>query len=275
MSTRGIIARATGTEGQFAGRYMHWDNYPTNRGEQLWAMLHGEFKSNVEKMLVYLIDKHPAGWSSLNPSSETGKPECYCHPKRKRQAEEGFLFTHETFAKGEDGGAEWLYAFDAENNKLFIRDIRHKEDLAPIDLAGPEPNWELLECGGPDENWRRCSHYAWKHFPELQGTCDLGTQTFLGRAPFRLSDAIGFIVNGKRVKATGSGGDADFLRCTSRHAGLPQLPPRTWIATVVHANGKRTDVPVAIRDSEGERPFPGVKWIFPPTLVNPNETVVC
>jgi len=58
------------------------------------------------------------------------------------------------------------------------------------------------------------------------------------------------------------------------HPELPQLPPRTWIATVVHANGKRTDVPVAIRDSEGERPFPGVKWIFPPTLTNPKETVV-
>jgi hypothetical protein len=117
MSTRGIIARTTGHEGQFAGRYLHWDNYPTNRGPQLWRMLHDEFKNNVEKMLVYLIDKHPAGWSTLDNAPETGKRECYCHPKRKRDAEKGFLFTHETFARGDNGGAEWLYVYLAGDER--------------------------------------------------------------------------------------------------------------------------------------------------------------
>jgi len=114
---------------------------------------------------------------------------------------------------------------------------------------------------------------AWKHFPQLQGKCDLGMQKFLGHEPLEMRDAIGFIVNGKRVKSTGCGGDSDYLRRTSRYIGKP-LAPHTWIATVAYANGKRADVPVALRGPDGEKPYPGVKWIFPPTLVNPNETVV-
>ena len=55
---------------------------------------------------------------------------------------------------------------------------------------------------------------------------------------------------------------------------LPACPPNTWVATVVYANGRRANLPVALRTSEGERPYPGAQWIFPPTLVNPEETIV-
>ena len=89
--------------------------------------------------------------------------------------------------------------------------------------------------------------------------------------PHPMRDAIGFIVNGQRVTNTGSGGDSDFLR---RSYNLPPLPPNTWIATVVYANGRRANLPVALRTPEGERPYPGVKWIFPPTLVHLQETIV-
>jgi hypothetical protein len=88
--------------------------------------------------------------------------------------------------------------------------------------------------------------------------------------PFSNARAIGFIANGQRVKNTG-GGDADFLRSSNN---LPPLPPNTWIATVVYANGRRANLPVALRTPEGEKPYPGVKWIFPPTLVHLEETIV-
>ena len=78
-------------------------------------------------------------------------------------------------------------------------------------------------------------------------------QTFLAVALFKMRDAIGFIVNGQRVKNTGSGGDTDFLR---RSDNLPALPPNTWVATVVYANGRRANLPVALRTTEGEKPYP-------------------
>ena len=271
MSTRGIIARVTGAEGQFEGRYIHWDNYPTNRGKQLWAMLHGEFESNVEKMLVCLIDKHPAGWSTLDNSSDTGKRECYCHPKRKRDADdEGFLFTHETFAKGEDGGAEWLYAFDSENNRLFIRDLNHKEDLEPIDLAGPEPEWSVIECG---QNFERCHHYAGAHIPALKNT-RIGMKTYLGREPFEFHDAIAVIVNGKRFKMTGSGGNAAYLRQSGAIRISEPLLPNAWVSTVIAGNGRRLDIPTAIQENGKFIPYKGVTWVMPPIKTIEQETLV-
>jgi hypothetical protein len=83
--------------------------------------------------------------------------------------------------------------------------------------------------------------------------------------------AIAFSVNSKCVMNFGSGGDADFLR---RSYNLPALPPNTWVATVIYANGPRTNLPVSIAHGEGERSYPDVTWIFPPTLANPNETIV-
>jgi hypothetical protein len=105
----------------------------------------------------------------------------------------------------------------------------------------------------------------------LEGKSNLSMQTFLGRRLFQMHDAIRFIANGQRVKNTGRGGDADFL---GRSYNLPSLPPNTWVATVVYANGRRANLPVALRTPEGEKPYPGVKWIFPPTLVHPEETII-
>jgi hypothetical protein len=109
-----------------------------------------------------------------------------------------------------------------------------------------------------------------KHFPELEGKSNLGMQSFLGRCPFQMRDAIGFTVNRKRVTNTGSVGDADFLR---RSHNLPVLSSNTWVATVVYANGRRANLPVALRTTEDEKPYSGMKWIFPRTLVTPNETI--
>jgi hypothetical protein len=67
-------------------------------------------------------------------------------------------------------------------------------NVARIELdSTDEVNWTHTECG---ENFERCDHYAWKHFPELEGKSNLGMQTFLGRCAFQMRDAIGFIVIG-------------------------------------------------------------------------------
>jgi len=288
MSTRGIIARTSGPEGQFAGRYHHSDSYPTGLGAELRKQLHGHFRGDLGRMLRFLLDEHNAGWStivnkdfSLKPGytwerayekskefavfsqlPDYKRPQCYCCGSRH---EEEQSFTQDDL---ESTDCEWLYVFDEDTRKLFVRDINHKEDVAVIDVDGDEPDWAKIECG---ENFERCHHCAWVHFPQLKGS-NIGIQQFLGREAFRLCDAVAFIVNGKRVKNTGSGGDAAHL---SRFHKIPaELPPNTWIATVVYANGSRADVPVAVRGPGGEKPFPNVKWVFPPTLVNPRETVV-
>jgi len=257
-------------------------------GPTLWTALHGHFKNDLGKMLAYLIDaKHAqCGWSALvgkrfdlkpaytwQKATADGakyevyskrpdylRPQCFAG----RPGEEPCLFTEKDFEDGTD--VEWLYVFDEEQNKLFVRDVNHKEDVAVVDLAGPEPKWESIECG---ENFERCHHYAWFH-NLLPKTSNLSTQTWLGKQPFDLHDAVAFVVNGKRYKATGSGGNSNYLRqMTGKN-----LPPDVWVSSVIAGNGKRLEIPVAkITKEDGRVPLPGIAWVFPPTKDNPNETI--
>jgi hypothetical protein len=284
MSTRGIIARTTGPKGQFAGRYHHSDSYPTGLGAELWKLYHGHFRRDLKKMLQLLLDKHTSwsmivhkdfsllpgytwekaveqasGFQNYSKLPDYRRPQCHCHGSRR---EKGFLFTHDTFANGEDGSAEWLYVFDEEQKKLFVRDLNHNKDLEPIALSGPEPDWTKVECG---ENFERCRHYAWFH-GLLPKTSNLSTQTWLERRPLEFRDAIAVIVSGRRYRMTGSGGDASYMR--------RQHPAGTWVSSVIAGNGRRLEIPTAVRTSDGFKPAPGVVWVYPPTKSNPNESEV-
>jgi hypothetical protein len=229
----------------------------------LWKIIHEEFKGDLKAALAYLIDQHPAGWSSLENRN------CYCHPSRSKDAdfkkhkpEPAQIFTHENVVKP-DTDIEYLFIFDEEKNRLFVRDVAYDaESLA--ELAEPEPDWRIIECG---EHFKRCKHYAWFH-KLLPRTSNLSTETWLGLRPLEFHDAVAFIINGKRWVSTGCGGNSNFLNQASgtRH------PHDVWVATVKAKNGKRIDVPVA-RIVKGEyKPLPGVVWVFPPTVKEPNET---
>jgi hypothetical protein len=253
MSTRAVIARVTGTEGQFKGVYQHWDGYPNGLGKKLY-MLYSKFNHDLNGMLRYLIDEHLAGWSVAGE-------ECYCHPKRHRDAEtEPNWFTHENT----ESDIEWIYAFDVEANRMYVRDNRHDAEEI-VDLTGPEPDWNVLECGA---NWERCSHYACFHFPELSGS-NLGMQTYLGRREFEMHDAVAFIINGKRYASTGSGGNSDYL---AGHTHNP-YPRNCWVASLTRC-GHRKDVVVAKIQDGKYTPYPGVAWVFPGRKNRPEETIV-
>src|SRR5260370_13981293 len=125
MSTNGIIARSTG-ESTFAGRYHHWDSYPSGLGVALVEAYRGYFKRDLDRMLQFLLDEH-TGWStivrkdfSLKPGYTNvaqrpegmsiedfsklplnRRPQCYCHAARH---EEGFIADEKS-----DCGAEWAY----------------------------------------------------------------------------------------------------------------------------------------------------------------------
>ena len=194
MSTRSVIARVGEHKGKFSGRYVHADGMPTSMGARLWSLLHGHFKNDLSAMLGYLIDAPHAqcGWSalvgkdfSLKPGytwqkatadgakyevyskrPDYRRPQCFAG----RPGEQPYLFTE----KDMDGtDVEWLYVFDETERKLFVRDVSAKEDVAVIDLNGAEPDWGAIEC---DENFERCSHYAWYH-NLLPKTSNLSTQT--------------------------------------------------------------------------------------------------
>ena len=77
MSTRAAIARAVdkGDGGiHFEGRYHHWDGYPTGLGATLYEAYNGFFQRDLDAMLKYLVDDHPAGWSTINGSDFSLEP---------------------------------------------------------------------------------------------------------------------------------------------------------------------------------------------------------
>jgi hypothetical protein len=223
------------------------------------SMLHERFHDDLASMLRYIIDQHSAGWSQVGT-------ECYCHPRRDRDAETApYWITEKEMA---DTDIEWVYAFDEENHRLYIRDIRNREDAGIVELAEPEPDWLKIECG---EELERCRHYAWVHFPETRNMSNLSTQTYLGKREFEFQDAIAFMVNGKRYQNTGSGGNSSYLnRCASSKRLWPH---ELWIQTVKAGNGHSIDMPVAYCAKEGYKPYRGVTWVFPPTKDNPSETL--
>ncbi len=276
MSTRGIMARATG-EGKFIGRYHHSDSNPTDLGVTLWNLYRGHFRRDLSKMLAYLVDAPHAvcGWSaivgkdfSLKPGytwqkviggsrdyavysqlPDYRRPQCFAG----RPGE-----TEDTRTENDlqHTDCEWLYAFDEEQHKMFVRDLNHKEDVAVVDLNGDEPDWAKIECG---EHFERCHHLAWVH-KLTPKTSNLSTQTWLGKRPLGIHDAIAVEVGGKTLKLAGSGGDADFYNRNRRGV----FPSGTWVASCVYKNGRRVELPIAKRVDNNYQPLPGIAWIFPP-----------
>jgi len=286
VSTRSLIARVGDHEGEFAGVYHHSDGYPTGLGAYLWNFLHGHFHGDLAAMLRVLIDEHPAGWScivgkdfSLKPgytwqrAAKDGadfgvysrrpdyrRPQCFCHGDRHEASQS---FTHEDL-KDNNAGLQWLYVFDEKENRLYVRDLGHGEEII-VELKEPEPEWTAIECG---ENFERCGHYGWVHGLAPK-TSNLSTQTWLGRRPLEVHDAVSFIIGGKRYTNTGSGGNSDYLN----QSNGKQYHSNAWIVTVRAGNGRRLDVPVAKIVNGKYTPFPGVTWVMPGTRDNPEETV--
>jgi hypothetical protein len=138
MSTNGCIARKTETG--FTGVYHHFDSDPSHLGKALFQLRNGHFKKNTEDMLKVLIDKHPAGWSTIVDRDFTKKPGfiemgskvkddnrplCYCHGDRHEDANEMNETCDRTMI-------EYVYVFDGD--KMIIN------DKVMIHLDGPEPD---------------------------------------------------------------------------------------------------------------------------------------
>lgn len=146
MGTRAIIGRVNddGTDG-WKGRYHHWDGYPTGLGRRLWELWLIHFKGDTAAMMKFLIDDHPAGWSTIlvgdfnqpagfheygvqhegePPTSdfdahraweEAQGPQCYCHGDRH----EGPMQL-ETSEMALSTWCEYAYIFNEANHVMYI-----------------------------------------------------------------------------------------------------------------------------------------------------------
>lgn len=136
MSTRSVIARET--EGGFSGVYHHWDGYPSGLGYTLYHVRNWVFAGDTNAMLVYLIDEHPAGWSTVNRCRWFDeRPRCFCHGDRN---ESPWEVTHEN-ASG--SGCEYAYVFDAAGTSMRILSS-HGEYGKMVGMFG---------CGDPKASW--------------------------------------------------------------------------------------------------------------------------
>jgi hypothetical protein len=156
MSTHGAIARpiADGWE----GRYHHADSYPTQLGRTLWTLYHGHFARDVAAMMAFLIDEHPAGWSTIvdadftqpagfpaGPHAPGQGPACYCHGARAEAPQR--LHEH--------GGCQdetcnpqaitWVYVLGPVGMAVLASQEDQHRPVGFVRWDDIEPDWEQLE----------------------------------------------------------------------------------------------------------------------------------
>jgi hypothetical protein len=157
-----VIARSYDSK-TWRGRYHHFDSYPTGLGVALQYCLR-HFNGDIEKMLEYLIDQHPAGWSTIVGADFTlpagfrtfmdwqdlarpHQPLCYCHGERN---EPEFTITNE-----DDTDTEFAYVYDLAASKLRILTKRPwgnrwvegaSFDFCDLPLANQKLRWAEKAC---------------------------------------------------------------------------------------------------------------------------------
>lgn len=242
MSTRAVIARKTARG--WTGRYHHNSGSPTDLGAELWRQVREEFKGDLGAMLSVLIDKHPAGWSSILGAKWEHAPgytedrhelrkkgrkrwgsiqkrayraQCFCHGDRK---EEGYSFTKSQ----PNGDIEWAYVIDeAARTLTVLHGVGGKLNwfsCGTFALEGAEPAWEDVEYLPCRTNQEWCHHYKWVHDKTICRTCD-GTR-----------------IQATSGHSTGFSLQQDHSDCVpverlqepvgSIYRSLPKLPQKNW-----------------------------------------------
>jgi len=171
MSTRACIARIRNDNPlEFAGRYHHWDGHPETLGETLFGLYSSpvsRFYHDLPKMLAFLLDAHPAGWSTINdadwntpPGFDGPGPRCYCHGSRSEKPQE---CTHDNAA---GVGCEYAYVFDGPT--MYVLSSYCPDGAKMIGAFGwgdPDSEWRVIgvvDLNGPAPT-------NWNNLPTLAG----------------------------------------------------------------------------------------------------------
>jgi hypothetical protein len=149
-------------DGGFKGVYHHWDSYPDALGKTLFKLYHGHFKRDLTAMLAFLIDKHPAGWSTINGADlslpagyedisavtrdDPHGPRCYCHGTR---SEEANVVTQNDAS---EIGCEFVYGFAMVDGRPLMAIMSSycnpKGEHAGQKMIG------MFGCGDPKAVWK-------------------------------------------------------------------------------------------------------------------------
>lgn len=162
MSTRGVIARKT--EDGFCGVYHHWDSYCDGLGATLFEVFNGHFKRDMGAMLKYLIDEHPAGWSTINgrdfakePGYDSDGPNCYCHGTR---SEKGNVITQNNAS---NCGCEWAYVFSGESTMEIYSSYKSdgRKMIGAFGMGDPQACWclcDTIDLSKAEPDWSKCGN---------------------------------------------------------------------------------------------------------------------
>lgn len=135
MGTRSVVARHV-ADGEFDGRYVHWDGYPAHMMNVLHEFIR---RDGYETTCRVLLDEH-FGWSSLNPFQQEGEETFGSHIVSKEYWGNYYNDTpDEPFIKTVDEamkcGAEYLYILVAkDNDPVEIHGYTLFDGITPIDV---------------------------------------------------------------------------------------------------------------------------------------------
>jgi hypothetical protein len=138
MATRSVIAHPT--DAGYAGRYCHWDGYPSHQLPLLLAAYQHRFANDLDALAHHLIDEAPGGWSVLGTDLLDGAPPTLrtelfdeTHPPSEQRDNmatpdgsppKPFTVTHEDRL-----GLEWAYVLHAHGIEVIgLRD----HDCGPL-----------------------------------------------------------------------------------------------------------------------------------------------
>lgn len=142
MGTRSIIAKQQGDT--WAGRYCHWDGYPSHQGAVIWHIVQ---RDGVEAAVKTFVDDN-FYWSNLNPFQKAGElPEFsddgrfeavagYGVAGNENQANPDEWYTSEDY---KDSWCEYVYVI-AKGGLMVIR-IYDDAILGFFRWEDGEPNW--------------------------------------------------------------------------------------------------------------------------------------
>lgn len=299
MSTRGVVA--VGKIQKWRGVYNHFDSMPPGLGKELWQHLHqqilaegktlAEIASNIllfDDWRAYLGGGVCEYCGKINGQPHTIQSDIYMRAHHGEEFPDPGSRGHKhnsmdaaaeqiTSENSDPVFMEWVYVIEpAANTVHVLASEKGAGDkwvhvcVASLRIDGLPPHWDEIECGA---QYERCHHYAWRHFSAVSQDSRLGTREYLGIDPIRgyeVSCAI--LVRGKRYLRGGVGMCGDFA---ARHHGIQNAKPNQWFEELVAPDGTRIMHPIAVRLKNGKsKPAPGVQWVYPPTLVNEQETVL-
>lgn len=285
---------------EWRGVYNHFDSYPTELGRELYEHLIrqmtqgqqtlaeiGESILKFDDWRNYLkggvceycgqvaSQPHDIALGLMSKAKPGKVPDPHCKHHQHTPLDETYYFTQADLA---DTDLEWVYILNPAANAVHVLDLRrgphptrHIGDMT-FDSA---PDFPALECG---PNLERCGHMAWKHFPEIEKDPRqnrLNTQEYLGLAPLEDRHSVcAYLIGGKRYTPAGSGVNGAYVySMRSLRAEIRKPDPRAWYE-LLHCGKIKAYFPVARFTGNGqEEPYPGVTWVFPPTRINPNETL--